>query len=304
MSGIIYSFTQTGVIMKSIAKLTAGVMAAAIVGFGMFLNSCSMSESPVSTGESVGMVQTTTNTEFTNYDVTLSDFAITDEMGGATGDPGKGSSGDGGRDTTVKGGGRDTTVKGGPGNSGRFRMLPIPCLGLDSNQMQAIRALMEQYNQANKAANEAFKLAMEPLRAQDKAAMDAYKAATADVRKQLAEISKNYRTQAQDIIKNAKASGATRDEINAQLKDLRDKFNAETQALRDQLAAAQADLKAALQATAQAKKDATLRLQEQLKANQKLLYDGIYNLLTDAQKALWDAWLAGKDPCAGKGPRG
>ena len=285
----------------SIAKLTAGVMATAIMGFGLFLSSCSMSNNPVtSTGESVGMVQTTTNSDFENFDVTLNDFAVTDELGSAMGDPGKG----GGRDTTVKGGGRDTTVKGGPVNDGRFRMLPIPCLGLDSNQMKAIRALMERHNLANKSANDAFKLAMEPLRAQDKAAMDAFRAATEAARKELAEISKEYRQKAQDLIKAGKESGATRDEINGQLKALREEYNTATQALRDEISAAQKRLREALQSTAAAKKAAMQQLQEQLKANQKGLYDAIYLLLTDAQKAMWDMWLAGKDPCKGKGPRG
>lgn len=294
----------------AVSRLMAGLMVAGIFGFGTMMQSCSsQSSSPLasdvnSSSQLVNANTTSDFNEYLNYADTYTNLNIEiAALGDPNADSTKGGPGGGGRDTT---GG-----KGGPGNGGgntgkggpRFRPLPFPCLGLDSAQMALVRQFMKEAADANKAANEAFRTATAPLRDQQKAAMEAFRTATADVRQKLEAAAKEYRAKAQQIITDGKAAGKTREEIAAELKALRDEFQSATADLRAQMDAARKALDEAMKGIREQMAAAQKTLQLALEANQKMLNDKIYGILTDAQKAIWDQWLAGKDPCKGIGPR-
>ncbi len=276
---------------------------------GFFMQSCSSTtSSPLSSNDGTPLVSASAN----NNGLVVPDFSIsglnnTDEVALDPTPPG------GGKDTTVKGGGRDTSVKGGgpgqggsggPGKGGpRIRPLPLPCLNLDSVQMSQVRQFMADAAAASKAANEAYRQAMEPIRVQDSIAMAAYRAATADIQKQLREMQARFRAAAGDILKQVKDGTMTREDAKAALQALRIQFETDTKDLRSQLDKARTDLRAALSANDAARKAANDAFQAALKQIQNDLNTKIAGILNPDQLLLWNTYLAGGDPCKGKGPR-
>ncbi len=288
------------------SRLFIGAMAS-LFAMGLFLQSCSSNSStPTSSTDAAVPLVSASSTDLAspNFTIDLSKYDNVTAM-----DPSPG----GGRDTTIKGGGPDTNNTGDRGGNGgpggkspngsvRLRPLPLPCLGLDSAQMQQLQQIMADAATAAKAARDAYMQAMAPIRTQDSIAMAAYRAATADVRAQLQTLQQNYRQQATDILKQVKDGTMTRTDAKTALDALRAQFAADAKPLLDQMAAANQALRAALSANDAARKAANDAYQSALKQIQDDMNAKIGAILTPAQLVIWQQWLAGGNPCAGIRP--
>lgn len=188
-----------------------------------------------------------------------------------------------------------------PGNDKRMRPLPIPCLGLTPEQMELIRHFRAQLDSANHAAMSSIQDQLDALRQQERAAWEAFRQATASQREELAALYRQFRSQV-DSIRNLVRSGAlSKDEARAVLRQLAQDFKNARRVIIDSTADARAQLKATLDRIAQARKELMNSIQSQLDANYQQFLNNVASILTPEQLQIWQEWLAGKDPCKGRG---
>ncbi len=190
-----------------------------------------------------------------------------------------------------------------PGKGNRMRPLPLPCLGLTPEQMAQIHQFQAQLDSANHAVMASIEGQLDTLRQQEQAAWEAYRQATASQREELAALYRQFRAQVDSIRKLVRSGGMSRDDARAALRQLAQDFRNARKAIIDSTADARAQLKAALERIAQARKALMDQIQPQLDANYQQFLNNIASILTPEQLAIWQDWLAGKDPCKGRGPR-
>lgn len=269
-------------------RLSMGMATVAILGFGMFAQSCSQltDSSPVTstvgTTEQVATLANPTVNDLTQYVMNVGDFSYEQAMFPPVGDNGRGG------------------VRG-----PRFRPLPIPCLELTTEQMEQIKTWMRETDAQNRLANQQFREALDAIRKQDSAAVAAFRTQTSALEKQLRDASTALRQQMSDIRAQVKAGTLSEADARTQIKALMDQFNANTKDVRDQLTALRKAFNESMAPSRAARQAAEKALQDALKANQDALYAKIVASLNDKQKEIWNLWLAGKNPCPpGRGPRG
>lgn len=190
-----------------------------------------------------------------------------------------------------------------PEKGDRKRPLPLPCLGLTPEQMVQIRQFQAQLDSANRAVMASIEDQLAALRQQEQAAWEAYRQATASQREELAALYRQFRAQVDSIRKLVRSGGMSRDDARAALRQLARDFQNARKAIIDSTADARAQLKAALDQIAQARKALMDQIQPQLDANYQQFLNNVASILTPEQLAIWQEWLAGKDPCKGRGPR-
>lgn len=190
-----------------------------------------------------------------------------------------------------------------PDKGNRMRPLPLPCLGLTPEQMAQIRQFQAQLDSANRAVMASIEDQLAALRQQEQAAWEAYRQATASQREELAALYRQFRAQVDSIRKLVRSGGMSRDDARAALRQLAQDFQNARKAIIDSTADARAQLKAALDQIAQARKALMDQIQPQLDANYQQFLNNVASILTPEQLAIWQEWLAGKDPCKGRGPR-
>ncbi len=189
-----------------------------------------------------------------------------------------------------------------PSEPGRgMRGLPIPCLGLTPEQMELIRQFQAQLDSANKAVMASIQDQLDALRQQEQAAWEEYRQATAEQRQQLMELYQQFRQQVAEIRQSVRQGTISRDSARAILRQLAQEFMAARRAIIDSTADARAQLKAALDAIAQQRKALMDSIKPQLDANYQQFLSNVESILTAEQLAIWQRWLAGEDPCKGKG---
>lgn len=270
------------------ARFTASALMAGIIGLSSMLTSCSeMNTSPVTQSTSLsdasGLKSILTADDLGNYVADNGTFSyesvlLDEQMGGGMGDPN-----------------RDTIRKDGPGKGNpRLRPMPLPCLKLTPEQMTAVRQLMRSTDSANRLINAQFRAEMEALRKREMEANAGLRAQMDELNKQLRTLTEKYRQDMKVIMDDASLDATAKREA---VKALRTEFEAATKDLRAQMAELRKQMAASVDTAA--RKALQERLQAALKANQDKLYADIYGLLDDAQKAIWDKWLAGEDPCKG-----
>ena len=188
-----------------------------------------------------------------------------------------------------------------PGNGKRMRPLPIPCLGLTPEQMELIRQFQAQLDSANHAAMSSIQDQLDALRQQEQAAWEAFRQATASQREELAALYRQFRSQVDSIRTLVRSGALSRDDARAVLRQLAQDFKNARRAIIDSTADARVQLKAALDRIAQARKALMDSIQPQLDANYQQFLNNVASILTPEQLQIWQHWLAGKDPCEGKG---
>jgi Spy/CpxP family protein refolding chaperone len=274
-------------------RLSMGMATVAILGFGIFAQSCSQLTdstpvtSTVGTSEQVATLANPTTNDLAQYVMNVGDFSYEQAMFPPIGDNG-----------------RDSSRGGGAVRGPRFRPLPIPCLELTTEQMEQIKTWMRETDAQNKLANQQFREALDAIRKQDSAAVAAFRAQTSVLEKQLRDASMALRQQMNDIRTQVRAGTLSEADARTQMKALMDKFNADTKDVRDQLAALRKAFNDSMAPSRAARQAAEKALQDAIKANQDALYAKIVGSLNDKQKEIWNLWLSGKNPCPGRGPRG
>lgn len=279
-------------------RLSMGMATVAILGFGMFAQSCSQltDSSPVTstvgTTEQVATLANPTVNDLTQYVMNVGDFSYEQAMFPPVGNSG--------RDSSRGGGG---AVRG-----PRFRPLPLPCLELTAEQMEQIRTWMREADAQNRLANQQFREALDAIRKQDAAAVAAFREQTSGLEKQLRDASTALRQQMSEIRAQVRAGTLSEADARTQMQALMDQFNANTKDVRDQLTALRKAFNESMAPSRAARQAAEKALQDAIKANQDALYAKIFEGLNDKQKEIWNQWLDGKNPCppggGGRGPRG
>ncbi len=188
-----------------------------------------------------------------------------------------------------------------PDNGKRMRPLPIPCLGLTPEQMELIRQFQAQLDSANHAVMSSIQDQLDALRQQERAAWEAFRQATASQREELAALYRQFRSQVDSIRKLVRSGALSKDDARAMLRQLAQDFMNARRSIIDSTADARAQLRAALDRIAQARKALMDSIQPQLDSNYQQFLNNVASILTPEQLLIWQEWLAGKDPCKGRG---
>lgn len=191
-----------------------------------------------------------------------------------------------------------------PDKGNRSRPLPLPCLGLTPEQMAQIRQFQAQLDSANRAVMASIEDQLATLRQQEQAAWETYRQATASQREELVALYRQFRAQVDSIRKLVRSGALSRNDARATLRQLAQDFKNARKAIVDSTADARAQLKATLDRIAQARKALLDQIKPQLDANYQQFLSNVASILTPEQQVIWQEWLAGKDPCKGRRPRG
>lgn len=275
---------------KSFRWISATFFAAALA-FAVTATGCSTSDTPVTSSSTVA--ELTVPTESGILAATFDSYSNVTEETDFLLDPRDSSNSGGGTDDKGgKGSGKDDIRKG-----PSYRALPIPCLGLTDEQMVQLRTIMQQTAELNKTVTAGARTELEAIRALEKAAREEYRTATAWVQDELKALREEMKADRDAIMAQLKEGAITREEAATQLKALREEqkaklaeINAKTQTERDALNAKLRELAAQRKAIEE-------RVKAAIKANQDAMYRQIRAMLTTEQQAIWDAWVAGGDPC-------